>query len=388
MSEFLIKRFVRDWKETDRPAVRLSYSVFAGICGIIVNILLVIIKLITGIVFRSVSVISDAFNNLFDCLTGILLLIGFRASSRPADAEHPFGHGRLEYILALAASALIFMTALTLGKESITRILHPDDVRITVGGALALLATVLLKIALSHLNMTIGKRIGSPAVSAVGRDALGDAAATGVSLAAVLITARTGFRQLDGIAGLLIAVLILRSGWETASDVISRLLGTPADADLCTAITNDLLAEEKILGVHDVIIHDYGPGRLFGSAHIELDSRMSFRKAHDTADAAEKKIQEKYHVQMILHMDPADYDDPDLQAARIRVAAILKTADPSLTMHDFRMDGDTMIFDVAVPAACHLTNQQINEQLEQQLDGVHLQITYDRQYIAESTENL
>ena len=384
MTEFLVRRLVRGAQNTEDPAVREAYGRLAGIVGVVCNVLLFVGKFLLGTLTGSVAITADAVNNLSDASSSIVTLIGFRLAARPADGGHPFGHHRIEYLAGLAVAAMILLIGVELVKTSVGKIVHPANVECTAATILVLLASILVKLWLAHFNRTLGKKIGSPALMATAADSRNDVITTAAVLLCAALSVATGLR-LDGYVGLLVALFILWSGVSIAKDTIDPLLGAAPDESLVQAIASEIRGYDGILGLHDLMVHDYGPGRRFASAHAEVDYRMDILDAHELLDDIERDVRAKLRVDLVLHCDPIVTDDAERNALRGRVLEYLTEQDERLTIHDFRVvrgSGHTnVIFDLVVPFDLEAKARELKRGLEQALsaDGkrYHAIITID-----------
>ena len=384
MTEFLVRRLVRGAQNTEDPAVREAYGRLAGIVGVVCNVLLFVGKFLLGTLTGSVSITADAVNNLSDASSSIVTLIGFRLAARPADGGHPFGHHRIEYLAGLAVAAMILLIGVELVKTSVGKIIHPANVECTAATIFVLLASILVKLWLAHFNRTLGKKISSPALMATAADSRNDVITTAAVLLCAALSVATGLR-LDGYVGLLVALFILWSGVSIAKDTIDPLLGAAPDESLVQAIASEIRGYDGILGLHDLMVHDYGPGRRFASAHAEVDYRMDILDAHELLDDIERDVRAKLRVDLVLHCDPIVTDDAARNALRGRVLEYLTEQDERLTIHDFRVvrgSGHTnVIFDLVVPFDLEAKAGELKRGLEQALsaDGkrYHAIITID-----------
>ena len=353
MTQFLLRLFVKNHQDTQTPAVREGYGKLAGLTGIVVNALLCAGKLLAGALSGSVSIMADAINNLSDAASSIVTLLGFKLAAKPADDAHPYGHQRVEYLAGLTVAALILLIGTELVKSSIQRILHPEAVAFTVVGAAVLLLSIAAKLWLCLFYRKLGKSIRSEALLASAADSRNDVASTAAVLAAYAFAWFTHI-QIDGWAGLLVAVFILWSGVGIARDTIDPLLGEAPDEALVHAIAQEIRSyDARVLGIHDLIVHDYGPGRRFASVHVELDAREDVLEAHELIDNIERDITKKLRVELVIHYDPIVTDDAEVNEVRQRVEAIVTEIDPRLSFHDFRMvrgrEHSNVIFDLVLP---------------------------------------
>ena len=384
MTNFLLRRFIPDYQNTADPAVRERYGKLAGITGIICNVLLFAFKLLAGTLSGSVSITADAVNNLSDASSSLVTLLGFRLAARPADEEHPYGHARMEYLSGLAVAVMILVIGVELVKSSVQKILHPEAVEFSVLTAAVLTGSILLKLWMALFDRKLGRKISSAALIAAAADSRSDVIATGAVLLACVIGRLTGL-MIDGWAGLLVALFILWSGVGVVKDTVDPLLGAKPDEELVRAIAYLMTSHVNILGFHDLMVHDYGPGRRFASVHAEIDHRIDPLIAHELLDEIERQAKRELHVDLVIHYDPVVTDDPEVAAVRTRVLHIMHELDPRLSLHDFRMVSGShhvnVIFDMVIPPEDTDTAEQLRRQIEAQLqDGkktYHLIVTFD-----------
>lgn len=384
MTNFLLRRFVPDYQNTADPAVREKYGNLAGIVGIVCNVLLFVGKLLAGTLCGSVSVTADAVNNLSDASSSLVTLLGFRLAARPADEKHPYGHARMEYLSGLAVAVMILVIGVELVKSSVQKILHPEAVEFSVLTAAVLTGSILLKLWMALFDRKLGKKISSAALIAAAADSRSDVIATGAVLLACVVGRLTGL-MIDGWAGLLVALFILWSGVGVVKDTVDPLLGAKPDEALVRAIAYLMTSHVDILGFHDLMVHDYGPGRRFASVHAEIDYRIDPLIAHEILDEIERQAKRELHVDLVIHYDPVVTDDPEIAAVRTRVLQIMHGLDPRLSLHDFRMVSGShhvnVIFDMVLPPEDVQTAEQLRRQIEAQLqDGkktYHLIVTFD-----------
>ena len=375
MIELLAKRFIRDRENVKDPTVRRAYGTLCGAVGIALNILLFIGKFFAGTISGSIAITADAFNNLSDAGSSAVTLLGFRLAGRKPDPEHPFGHGRIEYISGLIVAGLILLMGVELVKTSVGKIFHPEAVDLTAVALVILAVSVAVKIYMGLYNRSVGKRIASPAMLATAKDSFSDAAATAAVLLATVVGKATGLK-IDGWVGLLVACLILRAAWEAAQETLSPLLGQAPDDEFVRQIHDIVMAHEGILGIHDLVVHDYGPGRVMISLHAEVPAEGDILELHDVIDNAEMALQKELGCEAVIHMDPVVTGDGITTELRGQVAQLVSTIHPEATIHDFRMvAGPThtnLIFDAVVPYGGELTNAQVEQRIKeavQTMDG-------------------
>lgn len=370
MINFLVRVFVRDSARTNDPVVRGRYGVLAGGMGIFLNLCLFAAKFIAGMLTASIAVTADAFNNLSDAGSSLVTLVGFKMAEMPADKEHPFGHGRLEYLSGLAISVAILVVGLELGRGSVLKIMHPETVRLGAASIAILAVSVLVKLWMAYFNRTLGRRIGSAAMKATSMDSLTDAVATTAVLVGMVVGHLSGL-LIDGYIGVLVAVFILYSGFTTARDSLSPLLGQAPDRDFVKSIESCVLSHPEVQGIHDLIVHDYGPGRRIISFHAEVPCDRNILETHDLIDRIEMELRSKYECDVTVHMDPIVTDDEEIESLRARVVDMVKGIDPALSIHDFRMvEGPThtnLIFDVLTPYRFRLSDAELADAVR---DGV------------------
>ncbi|MCI8361451.1 MAG: cation transporter [Clostridiales bacterium] len=352
MTRLLIKWFVKNHQDVENPQVRAAYGRMAGFTGIVCNILLFILKLSAGLISGSVSVMADAFNNLSDTGSSIVTMVGLKMAGRPADPEHPFGHGRMEYMSGFIVSLIITLVGVELFKSSAEKIASPQELTVSAVTIVVLVCSIALKLWMCLFNRSLGKRIGSGALKATALDSLTDSAATAGVLVAVGVSALFGV-NIDPYMGLIVAGFIIYTGLKTAKDTLDPLLGTAPDPELVECIQREVLAYEGFLGIHDLIVHNYGPGRLFVTLHVEVPHNTDILHCHEQIDLCERELGEKLSLELVIHMDPIITDDPAVVTAKAEMAASLARIDPALTLHDFRMvkgeQRSNLIFDVVIP---------------------------------------
>ena len=367
MISLLAQWLIRDAAHPTEPHVRRAYGILCSVMGIALNIILFAGKYIAGLLSGSIAITADAFNNLSDAGSSLMTLIGFHFGGKKPDPEHPFGHGRIEYISGLAVAALIILMGVELVKSSIEKILHP----VAVEGSVLIVAILLVSIAVKgymfFYNRRIGRKIGSAAMQATAMDSLSDAASTAMVLLAMLITHFSGWNA-DGWCGVLVALFILYAGFNAAKETISPLLGQAPDPEVIETVERIVLSYPEIIGIHDLVVHDYGPGRLMISLHGEVPDNGDINELHDAIDRAEAELDRTLNCESVIHMDPIAVEDETVNEMRMRVAAVVKTIDAQITIHDFRMvKGPThtnLIFDAVVPHHLKLGAEELKARME------------------------
>lgn len=379
MFGLLSKIFIKNRDDLENPAVRRAYGILSGTLGIVLNILLFAGKLTAGLISGSVAIVADALNNLSDAGSSVITLIGFRMAGQKPDKGHPFGHGRIEYISGLIVSMLIILMGFELGKSSIGKIISPGETEFSVVAAVILAVSVLVKLYMCCYNGKVGKKISSPAMKATATDSLGDCISTMVVLICMFITKFTSF-DLDGICGAAVALFIFISGLRAAKETINPLLGVPPTDEFVDEIGETVMSHKGVLGFHDLIVHDYGPGRRMISLHAEVPADEDLLKTHDMIDNIEKELSAKLGCDAVIHMDPIETDDKITMEAREKIAELVKIIDERVTIHDFRMvTGPThtnVIFDIVVPYDVKRTEDEIRRDIERMVK------TLDENYYA------
>lgn len=371
MTNWLLRTFVKNSDHPEDPKVRAAIGILSGIVGIVCNVLLCGGKLAVGIATGSVSITADAMNNLSDATSSVVTMLGFRLAERPADEDHPFGHARYEYLSGLAVSALILIIGVELAKSSLDKVLHPAAVEFGWITAAVLVGSILVKLWMSLFNTRLSKTIHSATLAATAADSRNDVITTSAVLLAALIEHFTAFRA-DGWMGLAVSCFILYSGVGLAKDTISPLLGENADPELREKIVDNIRACPKVLGFHDLMVHDYGPGQRFASIHVEMDRREDPMECHEIIDDLERECLKSHGVHLVIHYDPIVTDDPELDRMHVRVEQLLHTYDIRLGVHDFRMVPGkghvNLIFDVVLPTDLRGQEADITAALEKALN--------------------
>ncbi len=354
MVDFLVHKFVKDYQNVENARVRTEYGVMASTVGIICNILLFTGKFMVGLVLHSVSVQADAFNNLSDAASSVVGFVGVKMASKPADKDHPFGHGRIEYIAALIVSFLVIEVGLSFLKTAVGKIWEPEELSFSTISVLVLLISIGVKLWMAYFNRKLGRRIHSTVMMATATDAMGDVVTTSAAVLSLLFCRFTGI-NIDGIVGALVSLVVMWAGVGIAKDTLEPLIGKAVDPELYRQITEFVEGYEGILGSHDLIVHNYGPTRSLASIHAEVPNDVSIEISHEIIDRIEREAAKKLGIFLVIHMDPVEVRDDRIAAVRSKVTAVLKELDDRLTLHDFRMvDGEqqiNLIFDVVVPFA-------------------------------------
>ena len=372
MTNWLLRRWIPGERDPADPEVRKKYGTLSGGVGIGLNLLLFLGKLISGFLTGSVAVVGDAVNNLSDAATSVVTLVGFRLAGRAADAEHPYGHGRAEYLTGLIVALAILMMGVEIGKSSVEKLLHPQPLAFSWLAVGILASAILVKLWMYFFNRTLGREIGSAAMEATAADSLSDAVSTAVVLGSTL-AGQLLHLHIDGMAGLLVAAFILKTGWDAAKDTLDPLLGRPMDPELAAEIDRLAVEHRDILAIHDLVYHDYGPGRAMMSFHAEVPADAKLLEIHDMIDHIEREMKRKYHIETVIHMDPV-VNDQRTQALREQVMELALTLDPRITIHDFRITASSrhpkVCFDMVLPFSSPLSDAQAKEQMGKLVKGL------------------
>lgn len=362
MITLLSRLWIKNNKEYTDLTVRRAYGFLAGIVGIVLNIFLFLGKYAAGFLSGSVSVMADAFNNLSDACSSVITLLGFHLAGKEPDPEHPFGHGRIEYVSGLAVSVLIIIMGVELMQSSVEKIWHPAEMEVNVLTIAVLLISILVKVYMAFYNTSLGKKIDSAAMKATATDSLSDCIATTVVLLSMLIY-QVAHVNLDGFSGIVVAVFILLAGISSARETLSPLLGEVPDEAFVKEIEDTVKAHELVAGVHDMVVHNYGPGRVMVSLHAEVPGNMDIYQIHDEIDIIERELKEKFRCEAVIHMDPIAVDDEKVMNLRKEVELLVSSIDEVITVHDFRMvEGTThtnLIFDAVVPQGYPKTDEEV-----------------------------
>ena len=369
MTQLLIRLFIKHPSDTKDPAVRTAYGNLASLVGMACNILLCVGKLTVGTLFGSIAIMADALNNLSDASSNVVSLIGFRLASKAPDAEHPYGHARYEYLAGLVVSVTILAIGLSLGKESIGKVLHPTPVVFSWLSLGVLAVSIAVKLWMSRLNRTVGQRIASETLLATAADSRNDVLTTGAVLLSTILCRVTGWNVIDGIMGVAVAAFILWSGWGLVMDTLSPLLGETPSPELVAHIEQTVMSYPGVLGVHDLMVHDYGPGHQFASLHVEFPAEADPLAAHDVIDNIERDFLKKDNLQVTIHYDPIVTSDAAVGVLRSRLTEKLRQLDPALSLHDLRIvPGKThtnVLFDLVLPAGYAGDKVELLTQMEQ-----------------------
>lgn len=372
MFKALVKLFIKDSENTKSTVVREKYGILSGVTGIIVNVILAAAKFLIGTMSRSIAITGDALNNLSDAGSNIVTLVGFKMANAKPDKEHPFGHGRIEYVAALVVGFIVELMGVELIKTSIEKIKTPEPAVFSAAAVIVLLLSMTGKIWLALFNRYLGKRIDSPAMTAVVADSISDTVATASTLLALVLSRFTSL-PVDGIFGIVVALFIMYSGFGILKESVGIILGTPPSKELVDELKKFILSHDGIIGMHDLVIHSYGATRTFASVHVEVPSTIDILKAHDTTDLIEREVQKRFGIQLVVHLDPLVVNDERVDELHSLVIGYCREIDPSLSIHDFRVvDGPThtnLIFDLVVPFGFKYSEKQTKELLKEKIQS-------------------
>ena len=387
MTNFILKTFMKDYSDNKDSATRKKAGFLSSTVGIVCNIILFVSKFIIGTIANSVAIISDAFNNLTDCLSSIITMFGYNLASKPADKEHPFGHGRMEYFTSLIIAVFIIIVGFEFFKTSLSRIFNKEEMDVTYFTIIVLVLSILLKFWMYLFNKKMSTIFNNQAMMATSYDSLSDAMTTSITLIGSIISLFTDF-HIDGVIGLIVSGLIIKTAISIIKDTLDELLGKPADKETTQQLLDIVMSHQGILGVHDLMIHNYGPNNMIASLHAEVDAKQNVLEAHDTIDNIEKEIFEKMKIMTTIHLDPIETDNIQLNQYKTIVSKVLNEIDPELSFHDFRMVvGQThtnLIFDVIISDKYRDKNQMLKEKIDEQLklidNKLETVITFDSQF--------
>ncbi len=352
MTSLLVKLFVKNSDDVTDPDVRTSYGVLSGVVGIIVNVIISLAKLLIGSMTNSIAITADAVNNLSDAGSSAVTLFGFKISNKPADEEHPFGHGRIEYISSFIVSFIVLFMSFELAKSSFDKIINPQAIHFSWVSVIVIAISIFGKVWLAYFNNKLGKKIDSSAMTAVVKDSIGDIAATTVTLIALIISKFSDI-SIDGYLGVFVSLFIFYAGFSILKEAVGTLLGKPPSKEFVKELSDKLLSYEGVMGIHDLMLHDYGPGRLFGSVHVEVSSDIDITVSHDLIDNIEKEIFDETGLLLVIHMDPLVVNVEKVNKLRELVTKLVQEVDERYTIHDFRMvespSHTNLIFDLVIP---------------------------------------
>lgn len=372
MTEFLVNKFIKDSANIESTEVRTRYGMLTSVVGIFCNVLLFSVKLAIGLILSSLAVTADAFNNLSDAASSIISFVGVKMAGKPADAEHPFGHGRIEYIAALIVSFLVIEVGFTFFKSSISKIMHPEEITFDPVPFIILILSILVKLWMAFFNNKLGKRIDSKVMLATAADSLGDVITTSATVISIVICHFTSI-NVDAIAGLIVSGIVIWSGVSIAKDTLEPLIGQRVPSELYQKITDMVESYEGIVGAHDLIVHNYGPNRSMATIHAEVPNDVSIEASHEIIDRIERDAKKELNILLVIHMDPVEMRDEEVLELRDKTSHIVHALDPELHFHDFRVlkenEQKNLIFDLVVPDS--YTEKDANRVMHQLIALLH-----------------
>ena len=390
MTDFLVHKFIKDSTNIESTEVRTRYGMLASVGGIFCNVLLFSVKLTIGLILSSLAVTADAFNNLSDAASSIISFIGVKMAGKPADAEHPFGHGRIEYIAALIVSFLVIEVGFTFFKSSISKILHPEEISFDLVPFIILILSILVKLWMAFFNNKLGKRIDSKVMLATAADSLGDVITTSATVLSIIICHFTSI-NVDAIAGLIVSAIVIWSGISIAKDTLEPLIGERIPAELYQKITDIVESYDGIVGTHDLIVHNYGPNRSMATIHAEVPNDVNIEVSHEIIDKIERDVKKDLNILLVIHMDPVEMRDEEVLSLREKTSRIVHALDPELNFHDFRVlkenEQRNLIFDLVIPDSysekdANRVMHQLVSLLHEMDENVECIITLDRSFEA------
>lgn len=388
MYTFICKLFIPNYQNTNEAEVREKYGSVFSIVSIVFNMLMVAFKLVVSFITNSVSIRADAFNNLSDVGSNLATLFGFKLSNKHPDADHPYGHGRMEYVSGMVVSFLILLMGFEAAKESFLKIIHPEEIVFSPIAIVVLIGSIIIKLTMAYLNKKAGKAINSEALNAAGQDSLNDTLVTTATLICLIIFKFTGF-NIDAYLGFVASILVLKSGIEIFKDVLDTILGKAPDIELVKDIEKTIVAHDEIMGIHDLMLHDYGPSQKFMSLHAEVDASVSAIETHDVIDNIELELLEKYNILTTIHMDPVDTKDKTLIELKAKVKKIILEINQEYDIHDFRIvSGPThtnIVFDVLLPANDDSDIEQLRKKISDSVAEIDIKyrcvINFDHSFV-------
>lgn len=384
--DFLVRRFIKNYQDTKNVNVRTSVGKLSGIVGILNNLFLFVIKFLIGTIVHSVSIQADGVNNLTDAGSNIISILSFHLSNKPADKDHPFGHERTETIASLFVGILILVLGFETAKESISKVIHPGSIDFRIASVIILLISIMVKFWMYAYNKKLSKEYDSSLLEATALDSISDVCGTTAVLVSTLLSPVLHF-NLDGYMGIVVSGIILYGAYGLLRDMINSLIGEAPDSELVHNIVDMIMAHPVILGVHDMMLHNYGPNKIFASAHVEVDSSKDIFETHDHIDNIEREVKKNMNIDLVLHMDPVKVNDPETELYRAKVVEAIHQIDPKWRFHDFRIvSGPThanLVFDLVIPFEEKYTQEEIEEMLLKHIESdkkIYLVLTIDHPY--------
>lgn len=370
MTDLLVKVFVKDYENVKDSKVRENYGTLSSVVGLVCNIVLFVVKFTMGTLSRSIAVTSDAFNNLSDCLSCVVTLVSYKLAAQPADKDHPFGHGRIEYLSSLVIASLILLVGVEFLRTSFDKLIHPEPIIFMPIIVISLVLSVAVKLWMSAFNRKLGNKVDSSVMLATATDSFSDAITTSVTIISIVASLFTDL-PVDGLIGIIVSGMILKAGYEIIKETVDTLIGKPADKETVDEMMEIVYGHDVVLGVHDLIVHNYGPGKMIASLHAEVSCDVDILKAHDQIDLIEKELYDKLHIMTVIHMDPIETNNEVLNELKEYCQGILQKIHPDLSLHDFRMvcgeSHTNLIFDILVPFSVKMKHEEIKEKMDAML---------------------
>lgn len=374
MFQWIVKKSIQDYQNTSSPKVREKYGTVCSLFSIVCNGLMVVFKLIVGFMTHSVAIQADGFNNLSDMGSNLATLFGFKMASKHPDADHPYGHGRYEYITGLIIAFLILLVAFSSLKESVIKMIKPESLNFQVSAVIVLIASILTKVYMASFNKKAGELIDSTSLKAAAQDSYNDVLSTLATLISLCLSLVTDL-PIDGMIGMIVSFMVLKSGIDIFKDTVDPLLGQAPDKQLVQDIHDFVLSFDKVQGIHDFMIHDYGPGRQYMTLHAEVNSNDNIMEIHDQIDLIEREVLEKFHILTTIHMDPIDMDDELTNQLKNQVSELVQSINSEYSIHDFRIvSGPThtnMIFDVVVPSYDEISHEKLRHMIDEKVKALN-----------------
>lgn len=376
MGKLLVRLFIKNGDDIDSPQVRAAYGTLSGAVGIVLNILLAVGKIVVGVIFGALSVTADGLNNLTDCGGNVVSVIGFKVAEKPADKEHPYGHQRMEYVAAMVVAFIVLVVAFELAVESVQKLITPEESEFSIATVIVLAVSVAVKLWMFFFNRYLAKKISSPVLKATATDSISDSAATLAVIVALIISHYTSV-DLDGVMGLVVAILIAVAGIGIFRSTLSRLLGEAPDKEVVEGIRARVTGYAGVVGLHDLNVHSYGK-KLYASVHVEVDSKMTINEGHELADEIERDFAANTDIMMVVHIDPVAVNDPVVDRYREITLGVVRAIDPSYSIHDFRLVNGVsrinLIFDVAIPFDSKLTEKEVSARIKEALTAIDVKL--------------
>lgn len=375
MTDLIVKTFIKDYKNVTDSKVRMKYGILSGCVGIALNVVLCLMKFFVGSLTGSIAITADAVNNLSDAGSSAVTVFGFKMAGKPADRDHPFGHGRIEYITAMIVSFIILFMGIELAIQSVEKIRSPENVQFSLIGAVIIAVSILGKLWLAFFNKSLGRKIHSPAMTAVVADSISDIAATSITLIALILSNFFPNLHVDGWLGIVVACFVLKAGLDIFRDTLSTLIGKSPSKELVEALKKKILSYDHVSGIHDLIVHSYGPGRDFATVHVEMPSDLNVMVGHNIIDDIENDVKKEMGIDLTIHYDPIEVNNERVTELKEITENVVRKVNPELSIHDFRIvDGPmhtNLIFDVVIPYGFKESPKEIISEISSQISEIN-----------------